>query len=229
MKMKRYNRLSPSILAADFNILGEQIAMVKEGGAKFLHFDVMDGIFVPSISFGLPVLKSIRKASNQVYDVHLMIEEPVRYIEEFAQAGADIITFHLEAASDSREVIDKIRSCGKKAGIAIKPKTPVEEIYKYLDKIDMLLIMTVEPGFGGQQYIPESTMRIAMVRQYIDSHKLDCDIEVDGGVHDSVARTVIEVGANIIVAGSAIFVGDAKANCEKYVKVLNSIQKGEVL
>lgn len=206
------NILAPSILSADFNILGQQIKESENAGAKYLHFDVMDGIFVPSISFGLPVLKSIRKASNQVYDVHLMIEEPIRYVEQFAESGADIITFHIEAASDPREVIDKIHSLNKKVGIAIKPKTPVEAVKPYLEHVDMILVMTVEPGFGGQKYMNECTEKIAEVRSLIDGAGLSVDLEIDGGVTLENVRIPIDAGANVIVAGSAVFNGDISEN-----------------
>ncbi|WP_026671219.1 ribulose-phosphate 3-epimerase [Butyrivibrio sp. AD3002] len=206
------NILAPSILSADFTILGEQIKETEAAGAQYLHFDVMDGLFVPSISFGLPVLKSIRKASNQVYDVHLMIEEPIRYIEQFAEAGADIITFHVEAASDPREVIDKIHSLGKKAGLAIKPKTPVEAVKSYIEHIDMLLVMTVEPGFGGQKYIDECTDKIREARDLIKEKGLSVDVEIDGGVTMNNINVPLEAGANVIVAGSAVFNGDIQEN-----------------
>ncbi len=210
--------LAPSILAADFTILGEQINETAAAGAQYLHFDVMDGIFVPSISFGMPVLKSIRKASGQVYDVHLMIEEPIRYVEEFAKAGADIITFHIEAASDVREVIDKIHSLGKKAGLAIKPKTPVEAVKPYLEHIDMLLIMTVEPGFGGQKYMDECTDKIREARELVAEAGLSTDIEIDGGITIDNIHIPVEAGANVIVAGSACFNGDVTANVKKLME-----------
>ncbi len=202
------NILAPSILSADFTILGQQIKETEAAGAQYLHFDVMDGIFVPSISFGLPVLKSIRKASKQVYDVHLMIEEPIRYIEQFAESGADIITFHVEAASDSREVIDKIRSLGKKVGLAIKPKTPVEAVVPYLEHIDMLLVMTVEPGFGGQSFMPETVDKIRKIRERVSSLGIEADIEVDGGINDKTASIVLNAGANVLVSGSYLFKSD---------------------
>ena len=206
------NILAPSILSADFNMLGQQIRDTERAGAQYLHFDVMDGIFVPSISFGLPVLKSIRKTSDQVYDVHLMIEEPIRYIEQFAESGADIITFHVEAASDVREVVDKIHSCGKKAGIAIKPKTPVEAFKPYIEHVEQLLVMTVEPGFGGQKYIDYCTDKIKQTREMLTEAGLSTDIEIDGGVNIDNINVPIEAGANVIVAGSAVFGGDVFEN-----------------
>lgn len=216
------NILAPSILSADFNILGQQIKETEKAGAEYLHFDVMDGIFVPSISFGLPVLKSIRKASNQVYDVHLMIEEPIRYVEQFAESGADIITFHIEAASDPREVIDKIHSLNKKVGIAIKPKTPVEAVKPYLEHVDMVLVMTVEPGFGGQKYMSECTDKIAEVRGLIKEAGLSVDLEIDGGVTLENVRVPIDAGANVIVAGSAVFNGDISENVKGLLDKMRS-------
>lgn len=207
--------LSPSILAADFSILGEQIKKVEEAGVSYLHIDVMDGNFVPSISFGMPVVASIRKASNLIFDVHLMIDKPERYIKEFAAIGADIITFHLEAAADPGAVIDMIHQAGKKAGMSIKPATPVEKIIPYADKLDMLLVMTVEPGFGGQEYISESTERIRQARKLFDERGLSVDIEVDGGISVDNVHVVLEAGANIIVAGSAVFKGDIVGNAER--------------
>ncbi len=212
------NILAPSILSADFTILGEQIKETEEAGAQYLHFDVMDGIFVPSISFGLPVLKSIRKASKQVYDLHLMIEEPIRYIEEFAELGGDVITFHVEAASDPREVISKIHSCGKKAGMAIKPKTDVEAFRPYIDHLDQLLVMTVEPGFGGQKYIEACTGKIAAARKMLTEAGLDTDIEIDGGVNLDNVNTPLNAGANVIVAGSAVFRGNISENVKSFLE-----------
>lgn len=209
--------LSPSILAADFARLGEQIKEADEAGAQYLHIDVMDGVFVPSISFGMPVIKTIRKVTNRIFDVHLMIVEPERYVKEFKECGADSITFHLEATEDAEETIALIRSLGCRVGMSIKPKTPVEAVRKYLDKLDMLLVMTVEPGFGGQKYIPESTERIRQVRKMADEMGLALDIQVDGGITLDNAKVVLDAGANVIVAGSAVFGGNIAENVKKYL------------
>lgn len=209
--------LSPSILAADFARLGEQMKEADEAGAQYIHIDVMDGVFVPSISFGMPVIKTIRKVTDRVFDVHLMIVEPERYLKEFKECGADSITFHLEATEDADETIDMIRGLGCRVGMSIKPKTPVEAVKKYLNKIDMLLIMTVEPGFGGQKYIPESTERIRQVRKMADEMELDLDIQVDGGITLDNVKTVLEAGANVIVAGSSIFGDHITENVKQYL------------
>ena len=214
------NILSTSILAADFNKLGQQIADVQKAGAPYLHVDVMDGMFVPSISFGMPVIKSIRNNTDMVFDVHLMIVDPIRYIREFAEAGADIINFHLEAAPDCFAVIDRIRSFNKKVGITIKPATKVEELIPYLDKVDMILVMTVEPGFGGQPFIEASYDKIRALRKLLSERGLNTDIEVDGGItFDNLSR-VIEAGANVIVAGSTVFRGDAADNAGKMLRIM---------
>lgn len=215
--------LSPSILAADFARLGEQIKEADEAGAEYIHIDVMDGVFVPSISFGMPVIRSIRSVTDRVFDVHLMIVDPDRYLKDFKACGADSITFHLEATDDADETIDLIRNLGCRVGMSIKPKTPVEVVRKYLSKLDMLLVMTVEPGFGGQKYIPESTERVRWVREMADEMGLDLDIQVDGGITVDNAKTVMDAGANVIVAGSAVFGGSITENVKQYLADRKSV------
>lgn len=219
-KFVRKNILSPSILAADFANLGEQIREASEAGAEYIHIDVMDGVFVPSISFGMPLIQSIRKVTDRVFDVHLMIVEPERYVKQFKECGADSITFHLEATEDADELIDQIHALGCRAGMSIKPKTPVEAVRKYLPKLDMLLVMTVEPGFGGQKYIQESTERIRQAREMADELGLNLDIQVDGGVGQDNAHVVLEAGANVIVSGSAVFHGDITDNVKRFIAQL---------
>ena len=197
--------LAPSLLAADFTKLGEQIKETERCGAQFLHIDVMDGIFVPSISFGMPLIESIRPITKQFFDVHLMIVDPERYIQEFVDCGADGITFHLEAAENPQRVIDRIHKAGVKAGISIKPGTPLEEVYPYLPKVEMVLIMSVEPGFGGQSFLPEAFGRIRKTREYLDRHQLAARLEVDGGIGKKNVREVMAAGADVFVAGSAVF------------------------
>lgn len=222
--MKPQLILAPSMLSADFRNLGEEIKAVEKGGASYLHIDVMDGIFVPSISFGMPVIKSIRSATKMVFDVHLMIVDPIRYISEFAASGADLITFHLEAAEDPGAVIDEIRKCGCKVGISIKPKTPFEDVIPYMDKVDMLLIMTVEPGFGGQKMIPETLEKVRAARQYITEKGLQTDLQVDGGVKYDNIHLPLEAGANIFVAGSAVFGPDTLGETKRFNEYLASKQ-----
>lgn len=209
------NILSPSILAADFRILGEQIREVESSGAKYLHIDVMDGIFVPSISFGMPVISSIRKGSDLFFDVHLMIEKPERYVREFADCGADLINFHLEATEDVQSVIEAIRGLGKKVGITIKPATPAAAIEPWLGLVDMVLVMTVEPGFGGQTLMPDCLDKVREIRRMSDAKGLKTDIEVDGGITVDNVHLAIEAGANVIVAGSAVFRGDITGNVKE--------------
>ena len=214
------NILAPSILSADFKVLGEQIRITSDNGAKYLHFDVMDGMFVPSISFGMPVLKSIQGVSPQVMDVHLMVSDPGRYVEAFQEAGADILTVHLEACEDVQAVLDKIHACGMKAGVTIKPATPVEALVPFLDQADMFLIMSVEPGFGGQVFIPESLDKIRSLRSMLKERGLNTDIEVDGGICQSNVKEVLDAGANVIVAGSAVFKGTIADNATGLMEIL---------
>lgn len=218
------NILAPSILSADFKMLGDQIRQTEDAGARYIHFDVMDGIFVPSISFGLPVLSSIKGLTSQVMDVHLMITDPIRYVEQFAQCGADIITVHLEACENVGEVLDKIHSCGSKAGLTIKPGTPVEALEPYLDQADMFLIMSVEPGFGGQAFIPESLERIRQLRDMLDKKGLRKDIEVDGGIYHSNVAEVLRAGANVIVSGSGVYKGNIRENTTKFMEILKDYE-----
>ena len=214
------NILAPSILSADFKVLGEQIRITSDNGAKYLHFDVMDGMFVPSISFGMPVLKSIQGVSPQVMDVHLMVTDPGRYVDAFQEAGADILTVHLEACEDVQAVLDKIHACGMKAGVTIKPATPVEALVPFLDQADMFLIMSVEPGFGGQAFIPESLDKIRSLRSMLNERGLNTDIEVDGGIYQSNVKEVLDAGANVIVAGSAVFKGTIADNVTGLMEIL---------
>lgn len=201
--------LAPSLLAADFGILKEQVTIAEKAGAKYLHLDVMDGIFVPNISFGIPIVESLRKYTDMVFDVHLMITEPENYIERFIKAGADMVTFHIEATDKPYECIEIIKSYGKKAGIAVSPGTPVDAVYPYLDKVDMVLCMTVEPGYGGQKYMADIESKVSAVRSRVDENFL---IQVDGGIGKDNVTEPIKAGANVIVAGTAVFGGDITAN-----------------
>ena len=197
--------LAPSVLAADFSKLGEDVKTVADAGAQYIHLDVMDGIFVPNISFGIPVIKSIRKDSKMVFDTHLMIVEPEKYVEEFVKAGSDLITFHVEATKYPAEVIQQIKAAGAKAGIVLNPRTPVEVVYPFIKDVDMVLVMTVEPGFGGQKFMAQHVSKIRQLAEWKKELGLNYDIEVDGGITLDNVREVLDAGANVIVAGSAVF------------------------
>ena len=213
--------LSPSILAADFSKLGEQLKILEDCNIQYVHIDVMDGSFVPSISFGMPVIKSIRKDIKAVFDVHLMIDEPGRYINDFKEAGADLITVHVEACKHLNRTIAQIKEAGLKVGVALNPATPIESIKHVIDMVDMILIMTVNPGFGGQKYIENCTDKIKELRKLLHDKELDVDIEVDGGINLTNVEKVIQAGANIIVAGTAIFGGEGiKTNINELMKII---------
>ena len=216
------NCLSPSILSADFSKLGEQINLLDEAGAQYVHIDVMDGMFVPSISFGLPVIKSIRSCTDRIFDVHLMIEEPARYINEFAEAGADIITVHAEACKRLDRTVEMIKEKELIAGVALNPSTPLSAIEYVLPKVDMVLIMTVNPGFGGQQFIPYTLQKTKDLKELLKKTGNKADIEVDGGIKTDNVRQVLEAGANIIVAGSAVFSGDIGKNVNDFLEILEA-------
>ena len=207
-------KISPSILSSDYGNLSSELKRMEACGADMLHIDVMDGHFVPNITLGAPIVKCIRKSSTLPFDVHLMISDPYKYIPDFVNAGSDIITFHAEADSDIEKTIDLILASGKKAGLSIKPKTPVEAVYPYLDKLSMVLVMTVEPGFGGQSFMEDMMPKVSAVRSEIDRRGLDVDIQVDGGINKDTISIAAKAGANVFVSGNAIFSSD---NAEKTI------------
>lgn len=218
-------RLAPSVLGADFKRLGEQVQTVAEAGAEYIHLDVMDGAFVPSISFGMPVISSLRSCTDKVFDVHMMVEEPGRYVEDMKKAGADLICVHAEACVHLDRTINQIKEAGLKAGVALNPATPVHVLDCVLDQVDMVLIMSVNPGFGGQKFIPYTLEKVREVRRICDERGLTTDIQVDGGVTTDNVRPLIEAGATILVAGSAVFKGDAAANTKAFLEIFKEYER----
>lgn len=219
------NILAPSILSADFTCLGDQIHQVEEVGVKWLHIDVMDGAFVPSISYGMPLIASIRKCTDLFFDVHLMIEEPGRYVQEFKACGADQMTVHAEACRHLDSTLRDIRNAGMRVGVALNPATPLSALEQVLNLVDMVLIMTVNPGFGGQTYIENCTEKIVKLKKMITDAGLDIDIQVDGGINKDTLPVVLEAGANIAVAGSSVFGGDIRGNAKTLMDIMGAHEK----
>ena len=216
--------ISPSILSANFSNLQKDLDELKKSNIKYVHLDIMDGKFVPNISFGFPIIKKIRKDNDFIFDTHLMIDEPIRYIEEFKESGSDIITVHYEACKNLDETIEKIKESGLKVGLSFKPKTDINKILPYLEKIDLCLVMSVEPGFGGQSFIEDSLEKIKILRTFIDENNLSCLIEVDGGIKDYNLKKVIDAGCDLVVSGSDIFSNKENSICEqieRYKKIIN--------
>ena len=212
-------KISPSMLSCDFSRIGEEAELIASSGADMLHLDVMDGHFVPNITFGAPVIKSIRNRTDIVFDVHLMISDPLKYAEDFVKAGADIITFHVESDSDVKETIEKIKSLSCKVGLSVKPGTPIEAVFPYLDDIDMVLVMTVEPGFGGQSFMGDMMKKIVTLKDKLLETGKTTDIQVDGGINEETVSVAARAGANVFVAGSAVFCTDS------YEKAISSLRK----
>ncbi len=213
-------KISPSILSADFGNMERDIHGLKQAGAEYVHVDIMDGHFVPNLSMGFPMVSALRKVTDLVLDVHLMIDRPIRYVERFCEAGADILTIHVEADTEENtlEALRKIRACGVKAAVCVKPKTPAEAVLPYLDLCSLVLVMTVEPGFGGQSFMEDMMPKVAQIRKYIDERGLDCELEVDGGVNAVTGKTCIAAGANVLVAGSAYFKAEDPAQFVRGLK-----------